>query len=47
MDFAIPVNHRVKSEGRQNARQISEPCQRAEKVVEHKCDGDINRSCTP
>ena len=43
MDFAVPVNHRVKNQKKRNERQIFRSCQRTEEAVEH--EGDSDTSC--
>ena len=42
MDFAVPVDSRVKLKESEKKREVSRPCQRTEKIVEHESNGDIN-----
>ena len=44
MDFAVPVDHRMKIKKKKTRKewQVSRLYQRSEKVVDHKSDGNTN-----
>ena len=47
VDFAVPVDNRVKVKKRWKAEQKPGPCQRTENVVDHEGNGDANHSWSP
>ena len=40
MDFAVPVDHRVKNQRKRKERQLLRSFQRTKKAVEHASNGD-------